>query len=55
MEKWASEELKHQAIRATQACGTLIVSVKRNPERSARTTELTSIFTLPIYRLTKLL
>ena len=31
----------HQAIRATPACGTLVVSIKRNPESSARTAELT--------------
>jgi Transposase DNA-binding/Transposase Tn5 dimerisation domain len=31
----------HQAIRVTSSCGKLVVSIKRNPERPARTAELT--------------
>lgn len=34
----------HQAIRQTEPCGTLIVSVKRNPQQDARTANLTLRF-----------
>lgn len=36
-----SAKYLHQAIRETQASGTLVVEVKRNPEQSARTAKLT--------------